>query len=158
MTFVCRSEARLMSHAPGAIGLPQPAVQQGFAAISAIFLVVVLAALGSFMLTFSNTQHLTSAQDIKGSRAYWAAHAGLEWGMGNVLRRAAVCPAASKSLPGGTDTFEGGFTVVVTCSMLSYDEAGKTKTIFSFTSVANNSTTLGSVGFTERSLSASVER
>jgi len=43
--------------------------QHGFAAIAAIFLVVVLAALGAFMVTYSNTQQLTSAQDIQGSRA-----------------------------------------------------------------------------------------
>ena len=158
MRSLCNLNTRGLSCALSRRDLSGRSVQQGFAAITAIFLIVVLAALGGFMLTFSNTQQLTSAQDIQGSRAYWAAHAGLEWGVGNVLRRAAVCPAASKSLPGGTDTFEGGFTVVITCSMLSYDEAGKTKTIFSFTSVANNASTPGSVGFSERSLSASVER
>ena len=61
----------------------------GFASIVAIFLLVVMAAMGSFMLTFSNTQQLTSAQDIKGSQAYWAARAGLEWGMGYVIRQPA---------------------------------------------------------------------
>ena len=133
-------------------------IQQGFAAITAIFLVVVLAALGGFMLTFSNTQQLTSAQDIQGSRAYWAAHAGLEWGIGSVLRGPPVCPASSTALPSGTDLFEGGFTVVVTCNMLVYDEAGKTRKLFWFTSVAHNLAMLGSVGFTERSMSANVER
>ena len=142
----------------GRHGSPHRSVQQGFAAITAIFLVVIIAALGSFMLTFSNTQQLTSAQDIQGARAYWAAHAGLEWGIGNVLRRAAVCPAASTSLPGGTDLFEGGFTVVVTCNVSSYDEAGKIRKMFWFTSVAHNIAIPGSVGFTERSLSANVER
>lgn len=153
-------ERSVVTHAPGSHKLPGRAVQQGFAAITAIFLVVVLAALGGFMLTFSNTQQLTSAQDIQGSRAYWAAHAGLEWGMGSVLRQAAVCPASSTSLPGGTGLFEGGFTVVVTCShsMLPYDEAGKAREIFRFTSEANNATEPGSVSFIERSLSASVER
>lgn len=159
-------ERSVVTHAPGSHKLPGRAVQQGFAAITAIFLVVVLAALGGFMLTFSNTQQLTSTQDIQGSRAYWAAHAGLEWGMGSVLRQAAVCPASSTtsttstSLPGGTGLFEGGFTVVVTCSrsMLPYDEAGKARVIFWFKSVANNATEPGSVRFIERSLSASVER
>ena len=53
-------------------------LQGGFAIVSAIFLLVVLAALGAFMLTFSTVQHATSAQDIQGSRAYWAARAGLQ--------------------------------------------------------------------------------
>ena len=58
--------------------------QRGFAAIAAIFLLVTLAALGGYMLTFSNTQQLTFAQDVQGARAYWAASAGLEWGLGNI--------------------------------------------------------------------------
>ena len=62
-----------------------PHDQHGFAVIAAIFLVVVLAALGGFMVTFSNTQQLTSAQDLQGSRAYWAARAGLGWGWRRLL-------------------------------------------------------------------------
>lgn len=135
--------------------------QRGFAAMAAIFLIVVLAALGGFMLTFSNTQHLTSAQDIQGSRAYWAARAGLEWGIGGVSPQpaaTAACPGSSTSLPGGTATFEGGFTVIVTCTSLTYDEAGKDRKLFSFTSIASPATTPGSAGFIERSLSASIEK
>jgi hypothetical protein len=36
--------------------------QKGFTAIAAIFLVLLLAALGGFMLTFSNTQQLGRAE------------------------------------------------------------------------------------------------
>ena len=72
--------------------------QRGFAAIAAIFLVVVLAALGGFMLTFSNTQQLTSAQDVQGSRAYWAARAGLEWGIASAT---ASCPHTRKPSSSG---------------------------------------------------------
>src|SRR5450830_1394703 len=90
--------------------------QRGFAAISAIFLVVILAALGAFMLTFSNTQQLTSAQDLQGTRAYWAARAGLEWGIGSVASPVPppACPPDT-TLPGGTAIFDGGFTVTVKC-------------------------------------------
>ncbi|MCM8580609.1 MAG: hypothetical protein NFV56_14210, partial [Candidatus Accumulibacter sp.] len=59
--------------------------QGGFALVSAIFLLVVLAALGAFMLTFSNTQQLTSAQDVQGSRAYWAAKGGVQWAAGVII-------------------------------------------------------------------------
>ncbi len=139
---------------------PRRSIQQGFAAIVVIFLVVVLAALGGFMLTFSNVQHLTAAQDLQGSRAYWAAHAGLEWGMGSVLRHreATVCPASSTISPSGALLFEGGFSVVVTCTLLPYEEVRELRKIYWFTSVANNATTPGSVGFIERSLSASIEK
>ncbi len=135
--------------------------QRGFAAVAAIFLVVVLAALGAFMLTFSNTQHLTSAQDVQGSRAYWAARAGLEWGIGSVSAQPAamtVCPMSPTTLPAGSVPFEGGFTAVVTCKQLTFNEAGEDRSNFSFTSVAHNAATPGTVNFIERSLSASIEK
>ena len=123
--------------------------QHGFAAIAAIFLVVVLAALGGFMLTFSNTQQLTSAQDVQGSRAYWAARAGLEWGIASA---AASCPASPTTLT--VDTF----SVLITCALQTYPEAGATVNIFRFTSVASSAGAVGSVGFIERSVSASLEK
>ena len=123
--------------------------QRGFAAIAAIFLVVVLAALGTFMVTFSNTQQLTSAQDVQGSRAYWAARAGLEWGIASA---AAACPASPTTLT--VDTF----TVLITCTLQAYAEAGATVKILQFTSVASSAGAVGSVGFIERSVSASLEK
>lgn len=125
--------------------------QRGFAAIAAIFLVVVLAALGAFMLTFSNTQQLTSAQDIQGSRAYWAARAGLEWGVAKVAA-AAVCPASPTTLA------VDDFSVAVSCTVTGYTEAGTLVGLYRFTSVAASGGVVGSVGFIERSLSASMER
>lgn len=123
--------------------------QRGFAAITAVFLVVVLAALGGFMLTFSNTQQLTSAQDIQGSRAYWAARAGLEWGIAST---AAACPASPTTL-----TIDA-FSVVITCSLQAYAEAGATVNIFMLNSVASSAGTVGGLGFIERSVSAAIEK
>jgi len=133
--------------------------QHGFAAIAAIFLVVVLAALGGFMLTFSNTQQLTSAQDLQGTRAYWAARAGLEWGIGSASA-AAACPASLTQL-----TFDN-FTVCVTCAAPIYTEGVATVQIFHITSNARtpllsactSTGTVGSIGYVERSVSASFER
>lgn len=134
--------------------------QSGFAAIAAIFLVVILAALGAFMVTFSNTQQLTSAQDLQGTRAYWAARAGLEWGIGSVVASASTppaCPASSTTL---ATTFDGGFSVTVTCSRADYTEASASanRFIFQITSVAKTAGSPGSVGYIERSISASMER
>jgi MSHA biogenesis protein MshP len=134
-----------------------PTAQQGFAAIAAIFLLVVLAALGAFMLTFSNTEQLTSAQDVQGTRAYWAARAGLEWGIGSITAQpsaSADCQAPSTNLPGGTIA---GFNIVVACVRQTYTEAGANIHIFQFTSVAKSAAAVGSVGYIERSLSASLE-
>lgn len=125
--------------------------QGGFAAIAAIFIIVILAALGAFMVTFSNTQQLTSAQDVQGSRAYWAANAGLDWVVGSVAANAA-CPT------GAAPSFDGDFIVAVTCLEQSYTEAGLPLNIFSFIAVARSPGAVGSLGYIERSVSASMEK
>lgn len=124
--------------------------ESGFAAIAAIFLVVVLAALGGFMLTFSNSQQLGSAQDILGSRAYWAARAGLEWGLARG-QASSACPASPTSL-----SIEG-FAVVVSCSQTSYPENAATVLLLRFTALASRGSA-GTTGYIERSVSATLER
>ena len=102
--------------------------QRGFVLVAAVFLLVVLAALGAFMVTFTNTQQLASAQDVQGSRAYWAARAGLEWAA------ASIDPSdINRSACHSTTIVMNGFTVNVSeegCSVgvpPSYNEAGITK-------------------------------
>ena len=140
----------------------RPIYQRGFAAITAIFLVVVLAALGGFMMTFANTQQLTSAQDFQGSRAYWAARGGLEWAIAGVAATAPVAPAVSPpaTCPStAPPTVIDGFTLAITCTAQTYSEAGATVHIFQLTSVASAAgTAVGGLGFIERSVSASIEK
>jgi len=126
--------------------------QQGFAAIAAIFLVVVLAALGGFMLTFSNAQHASSVQDVQGSRAYWAAMAGLEWGVSSAVTGAANCsPSTNLSI--------GAFSVAIRCNARLYTEASTSHTIYQLTSVASlTGSTAGSQSYVERSVSAVIEK
>lgn len=69
--------------------------QSGFSLVSAIFLLVVLAALGAGMVTFSTAQNRNLALDIQGSRAYQAAQAGVEWAAYNI----AVAPGVSVNPP-----------------------------------------------------------
>jgi MSHA biogenesis protein MshP len=134
--------------------------QTGFAAVAAIFLVVILAALGGFMVTFSNTQQLTSAQDVQGTRAYWAARAGLEWAIGAVVASspvppavtpAAVCPVSAP--PASID----GFDLAISCDRQLYSEGANSVYIFRFSSVASTGAA-GSIGRVERSVSATMER
>jgi MSHA biogenesis protein MshP len=134
--------------------------QRGFAAVAAIFLVVILAALGGFMVSFSNTQQLTSAQDIQGTRAYWAARAGLEWAVGAIVASAPVPPATTPAAtcpvsapPASID----GFGLTITCNRQLYTEGTKSVYIFRIISVASIGTA-GSIGRIERSVSASLEQ
>lgn len=124
--------------------------QTGFSTIAAIFLLVVLAALGAFMVTFSNTAQLNSAQDVQGSRAYWAARAGAEWAVGSIVASPAACPA---SPPASIE----GFTLSVSCSTATYDEGGITRRLFRITSRATSGTTPGGPGYIEREVSVSME-
>jgi MSHA biogenesis protein MshP len=122
---------------------------QGFAAIAAIFLLVVLAALAAFMLTFSNTAQLTSAQDTQGTRAYWAARAGLEWA---IVNNAAVCTGVQP-----TPSKIEGFSVTITCLGNSFTDDAPIN-VFKLTSVASAGGAVGSTGYIERSVSVSVCR
>ena len=136
--------------------------QHGFAAISAIFLIVVVGALGAVMLTVSNTQQLTSAKDVQGTRAYWAAQGGLEWAIASVVvsppadaatTSLVVCPTSPR--PERLD----GFALVVSCTALTYVEADGNVNILQLTSIASTpGNTPGSLGYVERSVSAAIER
>lgn len=124
-------------------------VQSGFAIVSAIFLLVALAALGAFMLTFSNTQHLTSAQDVQGSRAYWAAKGGAEWAAGVII--------ATNACPGGSPAFTDGFNIVVTCTSHDYVEGVTTRRVFYVSSTASAGGAVGGVAFVERQVQVFIE-
>jgi MSHA biogenesis protein MshP len=83
-------------------------VQQGFSLVSAIFLLVVLAALGAAMVSFSTAQNQSLSIDVLGSRAYQAANAGVEWAAFTLESApAASFPAATVFVP-GTATALGG--------------------------------------------------
>lgn len=127
--------------------------QAGFAAIAAIVIVVLLAALGVFMVSISNTQQLSSSQDVQGSRAYWAARAGLEWSV--VYLKAT--PASCANPVAATPTPIEGFNTVVICASQTYDEGGVTRTILNIESKASTGGAVGSIGYIDRSVSAAVE-
>lgn len=93
--------------------------QAGFTLISAIFILVVLSALGAAMARISQTQHLASAADLDSVRALQAARAGLEWGVWQVMRNPPA-PASAPACFGTTHLSPGGslrgFGVSVQCT------------------------------------------
>jgi MSHA biogenesis protein MshP len=86
---------------------------RGFAIVSAIFILVVLAALGAFILSISTSQQIGSALDVQGARAYHAARTGIEWGLYRQLRDGS-CVATPTSFSPAAATLSG-FTITVTC-------------------------------------------
>ncbi len=141
---------------------------RGFAIVSAIFILVVLAALGAFVLNVSTSQQAGSALDVQGVRAYQAARAGIEWGLYRVQSTAAynfgytstdpntrACPASPSSFVPAAPTL-AGFTVTVTC--VATADASGGPTIFTVVSTACNLPTAGACPNTTTSTSVYVER
>lgn len=127
--------------------------QHGFAIVAAIFLLTVLAALGAFMLTFSNAQQLTSAQDLQGAKAYQAARTGIEWGAYQALHGS--CAGSAAITVGG---WLAGLAVTVQCvSYGPYTEGGNTISIYDITSTATQGAG-GTLGAIERQLKVTVAK
>jgi MSHA biogenesis protein MshP len=126
--------------------------QRGFAIVSAIFLLVVLAALGAFMLTLSSSQQLTSAQDLQGTRTYWAAKAGIQWAADRINVNGVLACAAMPT-PFTLD----GISVTVACQSNPYTEGTVPKTIYWVESTATSGGAVGGIAYTERVLNAFIE-
>lgn len=136
--------------------------QAGFTLVSAIFLLVIISALGAFAVTISTTQHQTSAMDLVGARAYQAARAGIEWGTFQVLQNPAGINCSggvnNVALPAAADTLTP-FTVNVTCTQFAPVTEGNngTVTLFQLTSTASlTGLTVGAPNFVERQLSVTI--
>lgn len=100
----------------------------GFSTIVALFLLLVLAILGSCIASVVGLQQSSSQLDILGVRAYHSARAGMEWGAqavldpGNTLNPASCGPVVMPSCPASPTSLAGlggslsPFTVTVTCT------------------------------------------
>lgn len=133
-------------------------LQNGFSLVTAIFLLVVIAALGTFAVTLSTTQQQSAALDVLGSRAYQAARAGIEWAAFNVAQSPASSPTAWSGCAAGAGVTVGGnlapfSPVTVNCSAASYVEGASTIWIYDVSAVATTGGTAGSPNYIERQLS-----
>ena len=111
--------------------------QGGFSLVTAIFILVILAALGAAMVTFSGAQQTTVAMDIQTARAYQAARAGIEWGAYRALQVPGFTCAGTPVSLSFTGTSLAGFTTLVSCTPSSHSESGNTLTLFEFTANAS---------------------
>src|SRR4249920_3885069 len=102
--------------------------EAGLSLVTAIFLMVVLAMLGAFMLSVTAIQQSSQQFDVQGVRAYQAARAGIEWGAFQMLdpnntQNPATCSplnwpgtcVASTNLTSLAGSLSP-FTVTVTCA------------------------------------------
>jgi MSHA biogenesis protein MshP len=127
--------------------------QRGFSLVTAIFLLVVIAALGTFAVTLSTTQQQSSALDVLGSRAYQAARAGIEWGAYQALQNGGSC-LASTPLAGLPNTL-AGFSVTVTCTPTATTDGGAPITLYQLTSTASQGAS-PSPSYVEREMTVTI--
>lgn len=136
--------------------------ERGFSIVTAIFLLVVLSFLGVAMVSFSTTQHQSSALDVMGSRAYQAARTGVEWAAFHVSNTASGvqwpgCTAATPATSFAAGTLPGTlapFTVDVYCSTAAVSEVGASPTgniwIYDITASAVTGGVPANPGYVER--------
>ena len=145
-------------------------LQRGFNIVTAIFLIVVLAMLGVFIVSVSGLQQTGARLDLQGVRGYQAARAGIEWAAfmvldpNNALNPATctalpACPAAiSATLPalGGSLS---PFTVTVTCTALGTPatEGNRQIQVYAIVSTAVTGT-VGTTGYINRELQATLSK
>lgn len=120
----------------------------GFSLISAIFLLVVLSALGAFMVMFTGQQQATVQTDLESVRAYYAARAGTDWALYRALDPDnTIAPGSSvfAACPTGTINTMGGslspFTVIVGCTSNDYSESSRNLRVYEITATACNNAT-----------------
>jgi len=122
---------------------------RGFSLVTGIFLLVILSALGAFMVIFTGLQQKTVQNDVVGVRAYYAARAGLDWALFRALdpensiapgaAAFATCAQASGTIAAGS---LGGslaaFTVVIGCTDTPASEGNRAIHIYEITATACN--------------------
>ena len=152
-----------MSRPPPHSSCPRraPLAESGFVLPTAIFLLVVLAALGAYMVSLSRSSQISSALDVQGARAYQAARAGIEWAAWQVVDPQLLqasptpCPASPPTLT--LDATLAGFAVSVTCTRSLATDGPDTIAIYQISSTATAGAA-GEVDFVERQIQASFSK
>ena len=125
---------------------------RGFAMVSALFILVVLAVLGVAVANISVRQHMGSANELNTARAYQAARAGLEWGAFSVLipappaAPAVDVPPACFAINNMALTGDlAGFVVSVECARTGpLADGGSSRTFYQLQATACNAPAAGS--------------
>ena len=125
---------------------------RGFAAIVAVFILVVLGGFGAVLMTVFSAQQRSSAFDSLGIQAYQAARTGIE--VGAFWATSGGCASVPASF------VIGAMKVNLQCTSSAHDEASQTVTIYEITSTACNRAACPAnadgVTYVERQLRATV--
>lgn len=100
--------------------------QSGFSLVPALFLLVVLAALGIVAVRLTGVQQQTVVLAMQSARAYAAARSGVDWSAYQALVNGS-CGSSTLAL---TETGLAGFSVDASCSSTTHTEGPNTVTIY----------------------------
>lgn len=125
--------------------------QRGVSLVSAVFLIVVLAALGTFAVRLAAVQQQSTNAAIRATQAMLAAQSGIDWAAHRALN-AGVCSAATLSL---TEAGANGYNVSVTCTQSAHVEAGTTVNVYRIEALAQSGV-YGGPDYVSRRLHAKV--
>lgn len=98
---------------------------------TAIFLIVIMAALAAFIAKVTAAANAQAGQDMQGARALQAARAGIEAGLYAVRVKSSCAGGTLSNLPGLT-----GFKVSWVCSRYAFTESGSSKVVWQIQSTA----------------------
>lgn len=123
---------------------PAPFRQAGFTMMSMLFILVVLAALGTALASLSQRQQLGAAGELAAAKAHQAALAGLEWGSYQLLPGAGQ-PACFTPNPKSIALPDqlAGFTVTISCARSTGADGAAALVFYELQATACNITAAG---------------
>lgn len=141
-------------------------LERGFTLVTALFLLVVLALLGLFIVSVFGLQQSSQALDVSGTRTYAGAQAGIEWGLVQVLDPDNNDPLLVPANPQPPNCFAttapalggafNGISTSVTCSVTTTTELNRNVAVYLLTSTATSGT--GTAFPISRRVTATVSR
>ena len=127
--------------------------QRGAALVVALFLIVVLAALGAVVVRLTAVEHQTANIALLSERALFAARAGIQLGAHRALNTG-TCTAATVTL---TEAGLKGYQVDISCASTSHGEGASVTTVYRLEAFARAGA-YGTPDYVSRRISAVVSR
>jgi len=122
----------------------------GFALVPALFLLVVLGALGLVAVRVGMGQQQSVTMGLVQARALAAANSGIEWGAYTTIDGNSCVSSTTLTL---TEGALNGFSVVVTCTATAFTSGGSSGNSYVIQATATSGT-YGQAGYVRRVVSA----
>ena len=130
---------------------PGAGIERGYSLVPALFLLIVLAGLGTVAVRLGAVQSQTVVLGMQSSRAYAAAQSGIEWAAYRAITGGS-CDSASFSF---TEAGLDGFSVDTNCSVSTHTEGSSSVRVYAVEAFARFGS-YGSPDYVTRRLRATV--